>query len=545
MEENEDNNTLLCNPDIEAAEKPFYELIGQNYPPSSDPSFICPILTTEHSDDNSSQNPTCSRIYSFCSNSIDAECQNLFSPQSYLPPFSGNVGFDELGFRDYQFSEMLVRTLPASLLQKGAEEAMKFLPSEDKVVLSVGEFGLALPREPVAKFVDNNKRQKNRTVRDSILEEQRRRKQRTISYDKLAVTEEMFDVLLLSACDDLSAVVNSIREKMDRIEKKNYKIAEQREIGGSQNSRYKKQPTEATVNLHTLLLHCSQSVANGETRRAYEQLRQIRKHSSDQGDACQRVAHYVAKGLEARLSGTGNEACNSVPRWKTVADVLKAYELHLGYCPFKKITYHFANQIILDAIQDAQSVHILDFGICYGLQWPIFIKKLGLRPGRPPFLRITGIDFPQPGLRPSERIEETGRLLAHYAERFCLSFEYHVIAAKFDELKEEQLHLHENETLVVNSMFCLHNLADETVAVDCPRNMVLQLIRKLKPSVFVNAIVNGTYGAPFFVTRFREALYHFSAMFDMLDSTTSRENERRLLVERDLYGNFLDQCYLL
>ncbi|KAG0463767.1 hypothetical protein HPP92_019836 [Vanilla planifolia] len=194
--------------------------------------------------------------------------------------------------------------------------------------------------------------------------------------------------------------------------------------------------------------------------------------------------------------------------------------------------------MILKTIENATRVHILDFGIYFGFQWPVFLKMLGARPGGPPKLRITGIDVPQPGFRPSERIEETGQRLSEYAKRFGVPFEYQALASKLDEVKPEDLHLDEEETLVVNCVFRLSSLGDETMGVDCARDKFLNNVRKLNPALFVNVCSNGSYGAPFFVTRFREALYHFSALFDMLEMTVPREHDQRLLVERDLYGKF-------
>jgi len=41
---------------------------------------------------------------------------------------------------------------------------------------------------------------------------------------------------------------------------------------------------------------------------------------------------------------------------------------------------------------------------------------------------------------------------------------------------------------------------------------------------------------PFFVTRFKEALFHFSALFDMFDATVSREDQSRMMYEKELFG---------
>ncbi|KAJ0764377.1 putative transcription factor GRAS family [Helianthus annuus] len=80
------------------------------------------------------------------------------------------------------------------------------------------------------------------------------------------------------------------------------------------------------------------------------------------------------------------------------------------------------------------------------------------------------------------------------------------------------------------------NLLDESVMVDSPRSKVLDLIRKMNPEIFIHGIVNGAYNAPFFLTRFREALFFFSSLFDMLDATVDRSTEDRILVEKTIWG---------
>ncbi|KAI0512134.1 hypothetical protein KFK09_012770 [Dendrobium nobile] len=492
LEEDADDKSdmLQSHPNLEATEKPFYELIGEKYPSSPDQFPLYSSPSPESLDSNRSHSSNSSGIQSFHDNSEFPEYQNYQIPlsQSSLSSVNGGGGND-----------LLFKTLPTIQFEKGIEEAKKFLPSVDKLTLNVGELDLTLLQNPIKQ----ERRQKNRHFNDSGFEETRRIKQLALSYEEPVIPSEMFDDVLLCSCERFPQV----------------------ELVGSLAG--KKQLKEEVVDFNTLLLHCAQTVANGDNPRAYELLKQIRQHSSPHGDASQRLAHYFANGLEARLAGTGSEVFHSlVSKRRTVSDGLKAYQLYLACCPFKKITYYFANQIILDTIQNATTVHILDFGIYFGFQWPAFIHKLSQRPGGPPKLRITGIDIPEPGFHPTDRIELTGHRLAEFAERFGVPFEYHAVAAKFDEVKIEDLRIEEGEMLVVNCLFRLHNPADETETENCPRDKVLNNVRKLKPALFVNVVVNGTYGAPFFMSRFREALYYFSAIFDVLDSTARGRTSR-------------------
>lgn len=107
-----------------------------------------------------------------------------------------------------------------------------------------------------------------------------------------------------------------------------------------------------------------------------------------------------------------------------------------------------------------------------------------MRPGRPLRIRITGIEFPQPGLRPVQRVEETGHRLMAYAEKFGVPFEYNAVADKWELIPVEELKIDRDEFLVVNCLYRSKNLLDETVAVDSPRKMVFDLIRNITTLIY-------------------------------------------------------------
>ncbi|RVW66031.1 Scarecrow-like protein 33 [Vitis vinifera] len=234
------------------------------------------------------------------------------------------------------------------------------------------------------------------------------------------------------------------------------------------------------------------------------------------GQWISKMAHFFANSLEARLAGTGLQMYTALATKRTsVADVIKAYQLYVSACPFKRMSNRYANRVIAKLAEGATRLHIIDFGILYGFQWPCLIQFLSLRPGGPPKLRITGIDFPQSGFRPAERVEETGRRLANYFE---------------------DLEIDRDEVLVVNSIYRMKNLLDETVTDKCLKDAVLELIRRINPDIFIHGVLNGNFNTPFFFTRFREALFHFDALFDMLDASVPREDEGRMMFEREIYG---------
>ncbi|MED6119021.1 hypothetical protein PIB30_008248 [Stylosanthes scabra] len=289
----------------------------------------------------------------------------------------------------------------------------------------------------------------------------------------------------------------------------------------------------AAVDLWTLLTQCAQAVANYDQRNAYDTLKQIRQHSSPSGDGLQRMAYYFAIGLETRLNaGTPSYLPLEMA---SAADMLKAYKLFVTVSPLQRMSNKMGTLTIMNLVQNGSCVHIIDFGICYGFQWPCLIRRLSERNGAIK-LRITGIDLPQPGFRPAERLEETGRRLENFCKRHKVPFEYNCIAQKWETIRLEDLKIDRNEVTVVNCLYRLRNLPDETVSVNSPRDAVLKLIRRINPNIFIHGVVNGSYSAPFFLTRFREALFNFSSLFDMFEANAPREDAERMLLEKGLIG---------
>lgn len=346
---------------------------------------------------------------------------------------------------------------------------------------------------------------------------------------------EMFDKVLL--CSNTDNPMMSACDEAEQNEAKK-KWPQAKGSGRGRPKGGKKQGViKEVVDLRSLLMQCAQAVGSYDSRTVNDLLTKIRQHSSPHGDGMERLAHYFAKALEARLAGTGTAAYTAFSNTRiSAAEILRGYQTFITACPFKKMSNLFANKTIRKLANSTATLHIIDFGILYGFQWPCLIQALSERPGGPPMLRITGIDFPQPGFRPAERVADTGHRLARYCERFGVPFEYNAIAQKWETIKVEDLKIEKSELLVVNSLYRLQNVADETVMVNSPRDAVLKLIKKINPDLFIQGVANGTYNTPFFVTRFREALFHYSSLFDMFEATVPREDPNRLLFEEEVFG---------
>nr|GEW74611.1 hypothetical protein [Tanacetum cinerariifolium] len=77
---------------------------------------------------------------------------------------------------------------------------------------------------------------------------------------------------------------------------------------------------------------------------------------------------------------------------------------------------------------------------------------------------------------------------------------------------------------------------NETNVKDSLRDKVLKLVRDMQPDVFIYLCVNGSHKALFLVTRFKDALFHYSALFDMFDATIDRDYEHRQNFEKPVFG---------
>ncbi|CAN4116076.1 unnamed protein product [Withania somnifera] len=545
MEEDMENKTDMLQESLElqAKEKSFYEALGKKYPASPDQNVFTD-RNTESPDDYFAGNSGYLVDSKAVNISMDYDSSYIEGPSFRDTPYysvcssksGSNIidGFLDSHVSSFRIPDICDESQSIWNFKKGVEEASKFLPSNNKLLKSVDILNDFPPPEPkrragyAAAQVEVKEEgetspteargKKNPQRDDNHIEEERSSKQAAVFTESTLRSEE-FDIVLLNSMGKGEEALEAYRQDLRNAKSKTTLQIPKGTKGGK--GRGKKQGgKKEVIDLRTLLINCAKAVAADNYRTANELLKQIRQHSSPFGDGNQRLAHCFADGLEARLAGTGSHIYKALVNKRTsAADLLKAYHLYLASSPFRKISSFASNKTIMIKAENATRVHVIDFGILYGFQWPTFIQQ-----------------FPQPGFRPAEQIEETGRRLADYARSFNVPFEYQAIAKKWESITIEDLKLDKDEFLAVNCLYRFKNLHDEIVKVDSSRTVVLNLIRMINPDIFVHGIVNGAYSVPFFVTRFREALFHFSALFDMLETIVPREIPERGLIEREIFG---------
>ncbi|CAO2198647.1 unnamed protein product [Urochloa humidicola] len=447
--------------------------------------------------------------------------------------------------------------------RKGMEEASKFLPTNNpaNLLLSMDDWrksprasitagtqvkeGISVSAHGISASLFQERAGSSRGQKnwrswewdDSVLEAEAGRRSK-ITAPEPEETGEAVDKLVIDGYDACMDEMKDLRiARIAEAEKKPTK---------------KKGSSNEAVDLRTLLIHCTEAMSSSSGGGGSHEstttnlLSQIRRRSSPAGDATQRLVHCFAEALEARLAGSGGHVYRSLVARPpaSVVEYFEAYHLYLTACCFETMAYKFSGMTICNAVagRKKKRVHIVDYGVGYGFQWPSVLAYMATWEGGPPEVRITGVDLPRPGFRPAARVEETGRRLGRFARELGVPFHFRAIVAEWDTVRISDLRMDPDELLVVNSITGLGNTMDEGADVDSPspRDVILGNIREMRPDVFILCVVNGSHGGPFFPSRFREALSYYSAVFDMLDNGAAAaaavDSRRRLTVERDLVG---------
>jgi hypothetical protein len=77
----------------------------------------------------------------------------------------------------------------------------------------------------------------------------------------------------------------------------------------------------------------------------------------------------------------------------------------------------------------------------------------------------------------------------------------------------------------------LHRLSSHGGVVLMSCSLVVFVVK-----VFVEGVVSAGYNAPFFMSRFRECVKHFSTMFDSVEGSLPPDDPDRVLLEQECFG---------
>ncbi|KAE8719266.1 DELLA protein GAI1 [Hibiscus syriacus] len=273
---------------------------------------------------------------------------------------------------------------------------------------------------------------------------------------------------------------------------------------------------ENGIRLVHALMACAEAVQQNNLNLAEALVKQIGFLAISQAGAMRKVATYFAEALARRIYRLYTQN----PLDHSLSDVLHMHFYEA--CPYLKFAHFTANQAILEAFEGKKRVHVIDFSMNQGMQWPALMQALALRAGGPPAFRLTGIG--PPSHDNSDHLQEVGWKLAQLAEKIHVEFEYRgFVANSLADLDASMLDLRpsEVEAVAVNSVFELHKLLAWPGAID----KVFSVVKQMKPEIVTIVEQEANHNGLVFLDRFTEALHYYSTLFDSLEGSVSCQDK--------------------
>ncbi|RAL43628.1 hypothetical protein DM860_017371 [Cuscuta australis] len=270
---------------------------------------------------------------------------------------------------------------------------------------------------------------------------------------------------------------------------------------------------ETGVRLVHTLMACAEAVQQENFKFADALVKHIGVLAVSQAGAMRKVATYFAEALARRIY-------KIYPKETFDTSFNDVLQMHFyDACPYLKFAHFTANQAILEAFSDSPRVHIIDFSLNQGLQWPPLMQALALRPGGPPAFRLTGIGPPQKDN--IDALQEVGWKLAQFAESIGVEFEFRgFMANSLSDIDPKMLDMRPSkyEAVAVNSIFELHRMLARSGGIE----KVLDSIKGMKPRIVTVVEQESNHNGEVFLDRFNEALHYYSTMFDSLESSSGQ-----------------------
>ncbi|KAL5727671.1 hypothetical protein ACHQM5_000840 [Ranunculus cassubicifolius] len=278
--------------------------------------------------------------------------------------------------------------------------------------------------------------------------------------------------------------------------------------------------------LVSLLLACVDSLKSNNIAAISHFLSRLGELASPEGTPIHRVTAYFTEALALRAVRLWPHTFHiSIPREidRVEEEVGTSLRLLNHVSPIPKFLHFTCNEMMLRAFEGKDRVHIIDFDIKQGLQWPGLFQSLASRSSPPSHVRITGIG------ESKKDLQETGDRLAGFAGALNLPFEFHAVVDRLEDVRLWMLHVKEKETVAVNCILQLHKmLYDQSGGT---LRDFLGLLRSTNPILALVAEQEAKHNDTRLESRVVHSLQYYSALFDSIDTSLPLNSSVRVKIE--------------
>jgi hypothetical protein len=289
------------------------------------------------------------------------------------------------------------------------------------------------------------------------------------------------------------------------------------------------------LDLRSMLICCAEAVSCNDVSTAVNLMEVLGKKVSVSGEPIQRLGAYMLEGLRAKLEHSGTVIYKSLKKCEepTSSELMSYMSILYQICPYWKFAYMSANVVIGEVMANEPRIHIIDFQIAQGSQWMLLMEALANRPGGPPLVRITGVDDSQSAHARGGGLHLVGQSLSKFAESRKIRFEFHAVPMSGCKVERESLIIRPGEALAVNFPYVLHHMPDESVSTQNHRDRLLRLVKSSSPKVVTIVEQESNTNTSPFLTRFKETLDYYTAMFESIDVARPRDDKQRIRAEEN------------
>ncbi|KAG8382419.1 hypothetical protein BUALT_Bualt05G0075300 [Buddleja alternifolia] len=234
------------------------------------------------------------------------------------------------------------------------------------------------------------------------------------------------------------------------------------------------------------------------------------------GKPFERSAFYVTQALELAFTTMPNQVSSLPPKIPSPFDgmfKMGAYKVFSEVSPFIRFSNFTANQVLLEALDGAQQIHIIDFDIGFGAHWSSFLQELPRNNRGVTSVKITA--FASPSTHHSVEISLMHENLTQFANELGINFELEVVNIdSFDPNLNSVSSFRSSETEAIAVNFPVWSFANYLSALPS----YLCFIKKLSPKILVSLDCGCERIDLPFPRHILHTLQYYEALLDSVDA---------------------------